>query len=290
MDVSKIAHLFQQNNMLYANNSISKCNRFSQQADTTSDMIKKISNQIITPKQGSADAESAKETQTIKMDTYTKTDSSQSLEEMPREVLEYYMGVTKLFANSSSSQEQDLLAFKERLQGMDQTIQGYQDILDGKAALPKELKTEDVIHSITEAKQMREQFVKDGVEHLNKWSSYFITSDIFDNLMQKVLGENKFAGQDGSNWMLDVSAADLYTEIDRVLTETQSVTAELERGIKRIYNVLKDRGFGDEYQHFLKSWHSELGSYFDQIEAKDVQQLMLDNLMQMPLQEVKSSG
>lgn len=69
------------------------------------------------------------------------------------------------------------------------------------------------------------------------------------------------------------------------------MTAEWERGIRRIYNVLKDRGFGDKYEYILDCWKAEKGCYFGAIEAEEkAQQQVMDKLMQMPLQEVRSSG
>lgn len=88
--------------------------------------------------------------------------------------------------------------------------------------------------------------------------------------------------------MLDASASDIYSEIDRVLANTHNVTEDLDRGVQRIYDVLESRGSGDKYKQYLESWRSERGSYFDQTEAKDIQQLMQENLMRGPLHEVKS--
>lgn len=285
MDMSNISHLFQKTSVFQAGGPFTASKQASAQA-TAPSMLQQISNRMVSEQQSSAELDAAAKAKEIKMDTYDKTDSTQSLEEMPSEVLEYYLHVTKMFATSSGRQEQDLLDFKERLQGMDETIQSYQDILDGKAALPKNLNMEDVAQSLSKATQNREQFVKDGVEHLNKWSDYFVTSDNFDNHMQKVLDENKFSGKDGSHWMLDASASDIYSEIDRVLENTHNVTEELDRGVQRIYDVLESRGSGDKYKQYLESWRSERGSYFDQVEAKDIQQLIQENLMRGPMQEI----
>lgn len=284
MDMSNIAQLFQKNILLAGGRQAAK------QAAVPGDMLQKLAERMIGEQQGSSKADAAAKAQEIELDAYDRTDDSKSLEEMPREVLEYYLHVTKMFSTSSGRQEQDLLDFKERLQGMDETIQGYRDILDGKSALAEGLSMEDVMKSLSKATQERERFVKDGIAHLNKWSGYFVTSDSFDGHMQKVLGENLFAGKDRSNWTLDPSASDLYSEIDRVLAETHRVTEELDRGVRRIYDVLESRGLGDKYQNHLEAWRSERGSYFDQIEAKDVQRLIQENLMRGPLQEAQGTG
>lgn len=282
MDISNISQLFQKSNVLTGGRHIAG------QAATPSDLLQQISNQIVNKQQGRSEVKAPAKAQEIRMDTYDKEDSSQPLEEMARGALEYYLQVTKIFCSSSAAQEQNLLDFKERLQKMDETIQGYQDILSGKTSLPEGLSMDDIIQSLTREMANREEFVRDGVAQLNKWSGYFVTSDYFDKHMQKILGENKFADKDCSNWELDLSVSNIYSEIDRVLAETRSVTEELNQGVQRIYDMLKKYGSEDKYTVYLESWRSEYGSYFAQIEAKSIQQLILENLMQGPLQEVQN--
>lgn len=282
MDMSNISQLFQKSNVLTGGRHIAG------QAATPSDLLQQISSQIVDKQQGSSEAKAPVKAQEIRMDTYDKEDSSQPLEEMARGALEYYLQVTKIFCSSSAAQEQDLLDFKERLQEMDETIQGYQDILNGKTALPEGFSMENIIQSLAKAKANREEFIRDGVAHLNKWSGYFVTSDYFDKHMQKILGENKFEGKERSNWILDSSVSDIYSEIDRVLAETQSVTEELNRGVQKIYDMLKNNGSEDKYKTWLESCSSEYESYFDQIEAKSIQQLIMENLMQGSLHEIQN--
>lgn len=260
------------------------------QAAAPSNMLRKISAQMINGQQGIAEADAAAKAKEIKMDMYDKTDAAQSLEEMPSEVLEYYLHVTKMFAASAARQEQDLLDFKSRLQGMDETIQSYQDILAGKSALPESLNLEDVSQLLSKATQSREQFVKDGVEHLNQWGDDFVTSDNFDKHMKTALGENPFAGAEPSAWILDASASDIYSEIHRVLDNTHRVTEALDRGVQRIYDMLESRGAGDQYKQYLGSWRWERGSYFDQTGAKDILRLMQENGMGGPLQRTGALG
>lgn len=280
MDVSNISQLFQIRNVFTEGKATSV------QAGTSNDLIRQLSNQIIDKQQCGTVTDAATVPHKIRMDIYDKEDTSQPLEEMAQGALKYYLQVTKVFAASSAGQEQDLLDFKERLQKMDETIQGYQDILNGKSALPEGLEMDDIIQSLAKAMTNREEFVRNGVTYLNKWSSCFVTSDFFNNHMQKILGENKFAGKDQSTWMLDTSTSDIYSEIDRVLTETRDVTEELNQGIQRIYDALSKYESTDNYKKYLESRSAEYVSYFDKLEATSIQQIILHNLRQGPLKEV----
>lgn len=284
MDLSNISQTFQKINVFQAGGLIAAGKQSAAQATAPGSMLQQISDQTIDRQQGIADADAAAKTKEIKMDAYDKADAAQSLEGKPSEVLEYYLHVTKIFATSAGRQEQELLDFKERLQGMDETIQSYQDILAGKSALPQGLNAEDVSQLLSKATQSREQLVKDGVERLNQWSDYFVTSDNFDKHMQTVLGENPFAGAESSEWRLDAAGSDIYSEIDRVLNNTHRVTETLDRGVRQIYDALESRGSGDKYKQYLESWRWERGSYFDRTEAKDIRQLIQENLMRGPLQ------
>lgn len=273
--------MFQQNSVLRAGGAAQAL----QQKSTPSSMLNQISSQIIDRQDGLAEMESASKAQELKRDAYVKIETSQALDEAPREIVEYYAHVFKIFSNSSTRQENNLIAFKEKLQDMDATIQGYQDIMDGKSALPEGMGIEDISQSLESAKQTRAQFWNDGVKHLNKWGDDWVTSDAYDCHANKVLGENKFAGMDSSYWKLDASAADPYAEIDRALAATQSVTKELGRGIDSLTSLLKKHGYGEEYQRYLQSRNTQVSSFFDYAQAATVQQLMLDHLKSMPLQE-----
>lgn len=270
MNMPNISNMFQKN-ILFAGGKQAAKNRTA-----PCDTLQQLSSQIIGKQQGS-DKENAK-LHKLKVDTYDKTESSQDLDEMSDGALKYYLHVSKIFSTSSQRQEQDLLDFKDKLQEMDKSIKNYQDILNGHTELPENLKMEDVAQALTKATENREQFIKDGVSHLNKWSKYFITDDNFNNHMQKVLGDNKFAGRSPSDWMIDTSDSDIYSKIDKALAETHSITEELDRAVQKIYNMLEKDNPTDKYKHFLESWVSEDSLYFKQIDNNNIQAMILDNL------------
>lgn len=249
--------------------------------------LQKLSNQITTNQVSGQRLEDLSKSAQIRMDTYVETDSPSSLDEASDEVLEVYLHIFKVYSTFSEGYEQELSDFKEQLQGWDSTIQSYQDILDGKSPLQEGQTMEDVLMAYAQAKQDREQFFEDGIAHINKYNyGDFVSNKTVDHYMQAVMGENKFAEKDSSVWKIDSNASDIYSEIDRVLSEVHSVTEEFHQGVDRIYGILKERGYGEQYQSYLSSWNNSTNSYFDQTEEMNIQKLMIERLMNQPLQKI----
>ena len=249
--------------------------------------LQKLSNQITTNQVSGQRLEDLSKSAQIRMDTYVETDSPSSLDEASDEVLEVYLHIFKVYSTFSEGYEQELSDFKEQLQGWDSTIQSYQDILDGKSPLQEGQTMEDVLMAYAQAKQDREQFFEDGIAHINKYNyGDFASNKTVDHYMQAVMGENKFAEKDSSVWKIDSNASDIYSEIDRVLSEVHSVTEEFHQGVDRIYGILKERGYGEQYQSYLSSWNNSTNSYFDQTEEMNIQKLMIERLMNQPLQKI----
>lgn len=74
--------------------------------------------------------------------------------------------------------------FKEQLQEWDRTIQGYQDTLDGKAALPEGHTMQSILWSYQTAQRNREQFLQDGIAHINgyQYDELFSNKRVFEIL------------------------------------------------------------------------------------------------------------
>ena len=92
-----------------------------------------------------------------------------------------------------------------------------------------------------------------------------------------------FGAKDSSTWLIDPSASDIYGEIDRVLSEAHGVTEELQKGVDNIYSILEERGYGEKYKDYLRSWADPQNSYFDKTEEMNIQKLMIERLMKEPL-------
>lgn len=276
--------VFQNRNLFAANSGILSTTEKPQTA------LQNISNQIVANQTRDKRLEELSKSAQIRRDTYVKTDEATSLEETPTELLELYLHNTKMYLTLSEGYEQELSDFKEQLQEWDQTIQGYQDILDGKVALSEGQTMESVLSSYEKAQKDREQFLQDGIAHINenRYSELF-SNDRLDRTLKTVLGEDTFsafAAKDPSNWTIDPSASDIYSEIDRVLSEAHGVTDELQQGVDNIYSILQERGYGEKYKGYLKSWADPKNSYFDQTEEMNIQKLMIERLMKEPLQEM----
>lgn len=260
-------------------------------AEEKKPVIQNISEQIVSNQTGTERAEQLTKDAQIYKDTYVKADEATSLEEVPTDLLKVYLGIAKLFSTAAETHEQEILDFKEQLQKWDQTIQGYQDIMDGKAALPEGHTMQSILWSYQTAQKDRAQFLQDGIAHINKYQygedqySEFFSNERVDHLLKSIFGENKFAAKDPSSWLIDSSASDIYSEIDRVLSEAHGVTEEFQRGVDNIYSILKERGYGEKYKSYLKSWADPKNSYFDHTEEMNIQKLMIERLMKEPLQQ-----
>ena len=154
--------ILQSRNMLAANSGIFP------PAEKPQTALQNISNQIISNRVRDEQLEDLSKSAQIRRDTYVKTDEATSLEEAPTELLELFLHNTKMYLTISEGYEQELSDFKEQLQEWDQTIQGYQDILDGKAALPEGETMESILLSYENAQKDREQFRQDGIAHINE--------------------------------------------------------------------------------------------------------------------------
>ena len=164
----------------------------------------------------------------------SKADSA--LSEMPRELLEVYLNQYKVAANLSHQNETALMEYRDQLSAFDQTIQEYQDMLDGKAALPQQMKMEDVSMLLERTRAAREQFLQEGAKELNRAGSE---------------GPDQDDGHD-LRWSIDTSAKDIYGKIDRALAFTQKVTSMCREGASRIVAELKRRGQADQPYHQLR--------------------------------------
>ena len=273
--------IFQNSKLFAANSGIFSSAEKSQTA------LQNISEQIVSKQAGTERLEDLSKAAQIRKDTYVKADEATSLEEAPTELLELFLHNTKMYLTMSEGYEQELLDFKEQLQEWDKTIQEYQDMLDGKVALSEGQTMQSVLLPYEQAQKDKEQFLQDGIAHINE-NRYgeFFSDERVDRTLKAVLGEDTFsafAEKDASDWLINPSASDIYAEIDRVLSEAHGVTEELQQGVDNIYSILEERGCGEKYKGYLESWANPQNSYFDQTEEMNIQKLMIERLMKKSL-------
>lgn len=273
--------IFQNSKLFAANSGIFSSAEKSQTA------LQNISEQIVSKQAGTERLEDLSKAAQIRKDTYVKADEATSLEEAPTELLELFLHNTKMYLTMSEGYEQELLDFKEQLQEWDKTIQEYQDMLDGKVALSEGQTMQSVLLPYEQVQKDKEQFLQDGIAHINE-NRYgeFFSDERVDHTLKAVLGEDTFsafAEKDASDWLINPSTSDIYAEIDRVLSEAHGVTEELQQGVDNIYSLLEERGYGEKYKGYLESWANPQNSYFDQTEEMNIQKLMIERLMKEPL-------
>ena len=243
MNVSNLANLFQQNSIFQQSRPLGQ--KLGQ--PLVNDTLHRLSQNFLTAQGQGQDLRKRFDTLELSAEAAgSKADSA--LSEMPRELLEVYLNQYKVAANLSHQNEAALMEYRDQLSAFDQTIQEYQDMLDGKAALPQQMKMEDVSMLLERTRAAREQFLQEGAKELNRIGSE--GPDLTDRARQTVLGDL----DDGHDlrWSIDTSAKDIYGEIDRALAFTQKVTSMCREGASRIVAELKRRGQADQPYHQLR--------------------------------------
>ena len=243
MNVSNLANLFQQNSIFQQSRPLGQ--KLGQ--PLVNDTLHRLSENFLTAQEQGQDLRKRFDTLELSAEAAgSKTDSA--LSEMPNELLEMYLNQYKVAANLSHQNEAALMEYRDQLTAFDQTIQEYQNMLDGKAELPQKMKLEDVSMLLERTRAAREQFLQEGAKELNRRGSE--GPDLTDRARQTVLGDL----DDGHDlrWSIDTSAKDIYGEIDRALAFTQKVTSMCREGASRIVAELKRRGQADQPYHQLR--------------------------------------
>ena len=243
MNVSNLSNLFQQNSIFQQSRPLGQ--KLGQ--PLVNDTLHRLSENFLTAQEQGQDLRKRFDTLELSAEAVgSKADSA--LSEMPRELLEVYLNQYKVAANLSHQNETALMEYRDQLTAFDQTIQEYQDMLDGKAALPQQMKMEDVSMLLERTRAAREQFLQEGAKELNRVGSE--RPDLTDKARQTVLGDL----DDGHDlrWSIDASAKDIYGEIDRALASASKTASMCREGASRIVAELKRRGQADQPYHQLR--------------------------------------
>ena len=243
MNVSNLANLFQQNSIFQQSRPLGQ--KLGQ--PLVNDTLHRLSENFLTAQEQGQDLRKRFDTLELSAEAAdSKTDSA--LSEMPNELLEMYLNQYKVAANLSHQNEAALMEYRDQLSAFDQTIQEYQDMLDGKAELPQKMKLEDVSMLLERTRAAREQFLQEGAKELNRIGCE--GPALTEKAWQMVAGDQ----DDGHDlrWSIDTSAKDIYGKIDRALAFTQKVTSMCREGASRIVAELKRRGQADQPYHQLR--------------------------------------
>lgn len=182
------------------------------------------------------------------------------LSNVPTETLKCFAGLLDMYARFNSMTEHALTEYRDQLTAFDQTIQEYQDMLDGKAALPEDMTTEQVQAMLDLVKETRAQFLQDGGKEVNRrldFSNSFADDRLFNHVTSAVLGEPFENAEKGSDfWHIDPNAEDIYGQIDRALGAVDSLTQTCSKGLGAIAAELRRRGYDDsDFMHYYSRWY-----------------------------------
>ena len=243
MNVSNLAGLFQRNGFFQQSQALGQ--KLGQ--PPVNDTLHRLSQNFLTAQEQGQDLRKRFDTLELSAEAAdSKADSA--LSEMPTELLEVYLNQYKVAAHLSHQNEAALTEYRDQLSAFDQTIQEYQDMLDGKTELPQKMKPEDVSILLERTRAAREQFLQEGAKELNRVGSE--GPDLTEKARQTVMGDL----DDGRDlrWSIDASAKDIYGEIDRALASAGKTASMCREGASRVVAELKRRGQVDQPYHQLR--------------------------------------
>ena len=245
MNVTNFANLFHQNSIFQQNKPLGQ--KLIQ--PQINDALNRLSENLLTAQGQAKDMKARFDTLELSAEAIESQKNS-ALADVPEGLLRFYLNQCKVGATISQHQETALMEYRDQLSAFDQTIQEYQDMLDGKTALPEQMKQEDVALLLETTKAAREQFLQQGAEKLNQFSKESPTpKSLLGNGYSMIVGETGNA-QEESRWQIDASAGDIYGQIDRALASAHKVTSTFQDGASSILAELKRRGCvqaGDDF-------------------------------------------
>ncbi len=257
MNITAVTAQAEQKRTSYSNNS-QAVNVFRQQSflqraakDKESSLLNEIANRMTDRFERAEALESQIKTFDIRMEQLTETNSN--LEELDAEVLEMHLEMCKFMGRAAKWQEKELTEFRDQLASFDELIQSYQDIVDRKSGLT-DMTMDQAKELLAAAQMQREAYVQKGIEFLNRihLGAEDMTASYsgINSALEAAYGKNPFAGQELSGLKTDISADNIYAEIDKALKNVQNVGKVFDEGARRIADALEKKGYG-EYKYKL---------------------------------------
>lgn len=244
MNISNFANIFSQNGIFQQNKPLGQ--KLTQ--PPVNHTLQRLSENLLTAQEQGQDPKKRFDTLERSLEALGGQEES-SFSEMPNELLEIYLNQYKVAANLSHQNEAALMEYRDQLSAFDRTIQEYQDVLNGKAELPQQMKMEDVSMLLERTRAARERFLQEGAKELNRVGRE--GPALLDKALQMVAEDKDSCGSD-FRWSIDACAADIYAEIDRALASTQKVTSMCREGASCVAAELKRRGQADQSYHQLR--------------------------------------
>lgn len=149
MNVTNFANLFHQNNIFQTGKPMGQVLSQSPLTDT----LHRLSENLLTAQDQSQDLRKRFDTLELSAEATERKENS-ALRDVPEGLLHFYLNQCKVGAHLSQTQEASLLEYRDQLSAFDQTIQEYQDMLDGKTSLPEQMKLEEVSNLLEATKSL----------------------------------------------------------------------------------------------------------------------------------------
>lgn len=241
MNVSGLAGLFQSNRIFQQGNPLGQ--KLVQ--PPINDTLHRLSENLLNARNQTEDLKTRFDTVELSAEA-TEGKTNSALEEMPEGLLHFYLNQCKVGAYLSQQHEASLMEYRDQLSAFDQTIQEYQDMLDGNKALPEQMKLEDVSKLLDATRAARDQFMQQGAAELNRVSDNNPTQEGYMGKAYSMAAEWAGNGSNDTHWQIDASANDIYGEIDRALSSAHSITSTFQKGASSILDELKRRGCVEE--------------------------------------------
>lgn len=169
-----------------------------------------------------------------------------SLSEVPTGILKIYAHLMYLGDTQAANTERALTEYRDQLTAFDQTIQEYQEMLDGQMDLPEHMSPDQVQAMLDLVKETRAKFLQDGAKEVNSYLSYskILAQDKRVNQITSMFSEGSGSYGDGASnaWGIDPNAEDIYGEIDRALGTVQSRSRAYQKSYSAIAAELARRG------------------------------------------------
>lgn len=241
MNVTNLAALFHQNSIFQQNKLLGQ--KLVQ--PPINDTLHRLSENLLNTKGQAKDLRSRFDTLELSAEA-TEGNKNSSLKEMPEGLLHFYLNQCKVGAHLSEQHETALMEYRDQLSAFDQTIQEYQNMLDGNTALPEQMKLEDVSKLLDTTRAAREHFLQQGAAELNRVSDNNPTQEGYMGKAYSMAAEWTEGGANDTHWQIDTSVKNIYDEIDRALTSAHNITSTFQKGASSILAELKRRGCVEE--------------------------------------------
>ena len=202
-------------------------------------------NAVMTTKQD----ESVRRTDSLTLAARLKADESREsvLSELSDEELKMLRAIYSFGAQLTGYMEADLTEYRDQLSAFDQSIQQYQQMLDGTTAMPEDMSEEEAGTMLKAMQEARDTFLRDGADKLNEANQYRADKLLKDYGEYADVIDDSFSWDlKQSPWKIDADAKDIYGEVDRALSAVQKMKKKKKKGIAMIDKELERRKHSDD--------------------------------------------